>query len=153
MTSTSIGLAVVLVELDRRYDAQLLDAYPRLFGLGADGSRGMLSAIASSMLTVATLAFTLTINAVSQASRQFSPSIFRNFLRDRANQFVLGYFLSVFAFCLIVLRTIRGGDELRFVPAIATLVGLLLALGGIIAAGALLSGKGLLDARRTTGSL
>lgn len=53
-------------------------------------------------------------------------------MRDRANQFVLGYFVSVFAFCLIVLRTIRGGDELKFVPSLAVMVGLALALGGIL---------------------
>ncbi len=53
-------------------------------------------------------------------------------MRDRANQFVLGYFVSVFAFCLIVLRTIRGGDELKFVPSIAVMVGLALALGGVL---------------------
>lgn len=53
-------------------------------------------------------------------------------MSDRANQFVLGYFVSVFVFCLIVLRTIRGGDELKFVPSIAVLVGLLLAIGGVL---------------------
>ena len=84
------------------------------------------------MLTVAALAFSLTLSAITQASGQFTPRIFRNFMRDRANQFVLGYFVSVFAFCLIVLRTIRGGDELKFVPSIAVMVGLLLAVGGVL---------------------
>ncbi len=131
MTLFSIGLALGLIELDTRIESDWLAQYPRLFGLGADGSRGMLTAIASSMLTVATLAFSLTLNAVTQASGQFTPRIFRNFLRDRANQFVLGYFVSVFAYCLIILRTIRGGDELKFVPSFGVIVGLLLALGGI----------------------
>ena len=79
--------------------------------------------IAGSILTVAALAFSLTLNAVTQASGQFTPRIFRNFMRDRANQLVLGYFVSVFAFCLLVLRTIRGADELKFVPSFAVLTG------------------------------
>ncbi|MDI1242378.1 MAG: DUF2254 domain-containing protein, partial [bacterium] len=81
---------------------------------------------------VAALAFSLTLNAVTQASSQFTPRIFRNFMRDRANQFVLGYFVSVFTFCLVVLRTIRGGDELKFVPSIAVMTGLVLAIGGVL---------------------
>ncbi|CAA9393963.1 MAG: FIG00949969: hypothetical protein [uncultured Pyrinomonadaceae bacterium] len=132
MIAFSIALAVGLIEIDSRVQPEWFDNFPRLFGLGADGSRGMLTAIASSMLTVAALAFTLTLSAVTQASGQFTPRIFRNFMRDRANQFVLGYFVSVFAFCLIVLRTIRGGDELKFVPSLAVMVGLALALGGIL---------------------
>ncbi|HEX6124249.1 MAG TPA: DUF2254 domain-containing protein [Pyrinomonadaceae bacterium] len=132
MIFISIALALVLVEIDFRSGGVWLPDYPLVFGLGADGARGMLTAIAGSMLTVAALAFSLTLNAVSQASGQFTPRIFRNFMRDRANQFVLGYFVSVFAFCLLVLRTIRGADELRFVPSLAVMAGLLLALGGIV---------------------
>ncbi len=128
----SVALALGLIEIDSSVQPEWFDNFPRLFGLGADGSRGMLMAIASSMLTVAALAFSLTLNSVAQASAQFTPRIFRNFMRDRANQFVLGYFVSVFAFCLIVLRTIRGGDELKFVPSLAVMVGLALALGGIL---------------------
>ncbi len=128
----SIALALGLIEIDSRVQPEWFANFPRLFGLGADGSRGMLTAIASSMLTVAALAFSLTLNAVTQASGQFTPRIFRNFMRDRANQFVLGYFVSVFAFYLLVLRTIRGADEIRFVPPLAVMCGLILALGGIL---------------------
>ncbi len=132
MIIVSIALALGLIELDSQLEAEWLADYPRLFGLGIDGSRGMLTAIAGSMLTVAALAFSLTLSAVSQASAQFTPRIFRNFMRDRANQFVLGYFVSVFAFCLLVLRTIRGGDELKFVPSFAVLTGLAFAVGGVL---------------------
>lgn len=132
MIAGSIVLAIALVELDVRYGKDWLSPFPVAFGVGADGARGMLTAIASSMLTVATLAFSLTLMAVTQASAQYTPRIFRNFLRDRANQFVLGYFVSVFGYCLIVLRTIRGGDEANsFVPSGAVLAGLLLGIGGI----------------------
>ena len=127
-----IALALVSIEIDSVVKSEWFAAFPRLFGLGADGSRGMLTAIASSMLTVAALAFSLTLAAVTQASGQFTPRIFRNFMRDRANQFALGYFVSVFAFCLIVLRTIRGADEVKFVPSLAVLGGLILAIGGVL---------------------
>jgi uncharacterized membrane protein len=37
-------------------------------------------------------------------------------MRDRVTQIVLGVFVGIFAYCLVVLRTIRGGDEGAFVP-------------------------------------
>ncbi len=132
MIAASIALALLLVEVDFRIGNDWTSRYPLLFGVGVDGSRGMLTAIASSMLTVAAVVFSLTLNAVNQASGQFTPRIFRNFLRDRANQFVLGYFVSVFAYCLVVLRTIRSGDEVNFVPSIAVVTGLIMALGGVV---------------------
>ncbi|CAN5690495.1 DUF2254 domain-containing protein [soil metagenome] len=132
MIAASVVLALLLVELESTAAKGWTSRYPLLFGVGVDGSRGMLTAIASSMLTVAALVFTLTLNAVNEASGQFTPRIFRNFLRDRANQFVLGYFVSVFAYCLVVLRTIRSGDEVNFVPSVAVVMGLFLALGGTV---------------------
>ncbi|QJD79723.1 DUF2254 domain-containing protein [Spirosoma rhododendri] len=133
MIISSMALGLGLVELEVYYPLHGGNEYPLLFGVGADGSRGMLSAIASSMLTVAGLSFTLTLSAISQVSSQYSPRLLRNFMKDRINQFVMGYFTGSFAYCLIVLRTIRGGDEVTFVPSIAVLAGLLLALGGVLA--------------------
>ncbi|CAN5297445.1 DUF2254 domain-containing protein [soil metagenome] len=132
MIAGSIGLALLLIDIETMVKREWLLNYPRLFGLGADGSRGMLTAIASSMLTVAALAFSLTLTALTQASGQYSPRILRNFMRDRINQFILGYFVSVFAYCLVVLRTIRGAEELTFVPSLAVMGGLILAIGGIV---------------------
>ncbi len=131
MIVSAVVLALLLIDLDTRVGREPLLTYSLVFGLGADGSRGMLTAIASSMLTVATLAFSLTLNALAQVSNQFTPRIIRNFLRDRANQFVLGYFVSVFVYCLVVLRTIRGGDEGSFVPSVAIITGLVFAFGGV----------------------
>lgn len=132
MLACALTLALGLIAFDNRIERDPLLEYSMLFGLGSDGSRGMLTAIASSMLTVAALAFTLTLNAVAQASSQYSPRVIRNYLGDQGNQFVFGYFVSVFAYCLVVLRTIRGGDEDRFIPSISVFTGLLLALGGVI---------------------
>ena len=129
-----IVLAVALVELSAVVDRELLVKLPRVFGASADGSRALLGAVASSMITVAGLSFSLTMVAVTQASSQYTPRILRNFVRDRANQVVLGVFVAIFAYCLVVLRTIRGGREDgvdEFVPSIAVLAGVLAAIAGV----------------------
>ncbi len=133
MVLASFALAWGLVELDALTTAAGDRRFPLAFAAGADAARGMLTAIAGSMLTVAALAFSLTLTAISLVSTQYSPRVLRNFMRDPVNQFVLGYFVSVFSYCLVVLGTIRGPDEGRFVPSTAVLAGMLLAFGGVAA--------------------
>ncbi|QJW91533.1 DUF2254 domain-containing protein [Spirosoma taeanense] len=133
MVLGAFGLAYGLIEFDLRTSFNGAKRFPLLFGAGAEGSRSMLTAIASSMLTVAALAFSLTLSTITQVSSQYSPRVLRNFMGDRNNQVVIGYFVGVFAYCLLVLGTIRGTDEQKFVPSTAVLAGLLLALGGVAA--------------------
>lgn len=125
-------LAVSLVEVDVAFAKTLQQQrWEPLLNAGAEGARGMLTAIASSMITVAGVAFSITIVTLSLASTQYTPRILRNFMRDRANQVVLGFFVAVYTYCLIVLRTIRGGaeeDGSGFVPLLAVAVGMLMAL-------------------------
>lgn len=125
------GLAVTMVELSSRVDGEALARFPRIFGASADSSRAMLSAIAGAMITVAGLTFSLTMVAVTQASTQYTPRILRNFMRDRANQVVLGVYVGIFAYCLLVVRTIRSGDEGRFVPSLAVVLGIALAMASV----------------------
>lgn len=124
-------LAIAMIEIDSHVAREMLIKHPRLFGAGADGSRTMLSAVAGSMITVAGVIFSITIVALSQASSQYSPRVLRNFMRDRANQVVLGVFVGIFTYCLIVLRTISGGDEGKFIPSVSVLLGVVLALVGV----------------------
>jgi len=131
MVAGSIVLAIALIELSVHVDAATVARMPRLFGAGADGARGMLSTIAGSIITVAGVAFSLTIAALAQASSQYTPRVLRTFMGDRSSQVVLGTFVGIFAYCLVVLRTIRGGDEGAFVPPIAVLGGFMLALVGV----------------------
>lgn len=127
----AIVLAFSLVTIDASIDHNgLSDTLPRVFGAGAEGSREMLSAIATSMITIAGVAFSITIVALSLASSQYTSRILRNFMRHRANQTVLGTFVGIYVYCLIVLRTVRGGDS-PFVPSLAVLVAVLLAIVGI----------------------
>lgn len=130
----SIGGAAWLVDMEGWISNEAAQAWPRLLGASAEGSRGMLSAIATSMMTVAGVVFSITMVALSLASSQFSPRILRNFMRDRITQIVLGVFVGVFAYCLVVLRAIRGGDDGGFIPSLAVLG----AMGYVLVAIALL---------------
>lgn len=131
MVVMAVGLAIALIEIDARIDRGFFESWPRLFGAGAAGSRGMLATVAGSMITVAGVAFSITLVALSLASSQYTSRVLRNFMTDRTNQTVLGVFVGIFAYCLVVLRTIREGETTEFVPSLAVMGGVGLAFVGI----------------------
>ena len=51
-------------------------------------------------------------------------------MADRANQSVLGVFVGIYVYCLLVLRTVRGGED-SFVPGISIVLALFFALVGV----------------------
>lgn len=91
---------------------------------GPESARALLSSIASSMLTLTALVFSVTVVVLQLASGQFSPRVLRTFLQDRRDQATLGVFLATFLFALLVLRDVRGEDGTvdRFVPGISVAV-------------------------------
>jgi uncharacterized membrane protein len=127
----SIAFAVSLIETDSAGSDRWLAQWPRLFGAGAEGARGMMSTIAGSMMTVVGVTFSMILVVLALASSQYTSRILRNFMRSRITQVVLGIFAGIFTYCLIVLRTIRSGDEGAFVPNLAVFFGFVLALGGV----------------------
>ncbi len=127
----SVAFAVAMIEADSAVSDQWLTRWPRLFGAGAEGARGMMSTIAGSMITVVGVTFSMILVVLSLASSQYTSRILRNFMRNRITQAVLGIFAGIFTYCLIVLRTIRSGDEGAFVPNLAVFFGFVLALGGV----------------------
>ncbi|MGK2961578.1 MAG: DUF2254 domain-containing protein [Gemmatimonadaceae bacterium] len=132
IVAAAVGLAFALIEADTVVNGERLsELSPMLFGAGAEGSRGLLGAIASSMITVAGVTFSITVVALALASSQYSPRILRNFMQDRANQAVLGVFVGIFAYSIVVLRVVRGGDEGAFVPALAVFGAMVLAIVAI----------------------
>ncbi len=121
-----IALSFLVTWLDRA-----LGGADGLAGFTGDAStaRSILSTIATALITVAGLTFSLTVVSLQLVSQQFSPRTLRNFLGDRINQIVAGSFVGIFAYCLLVLRTIRGRDSpTRFVPSLSVTVATALAI-------------------------
>ncbi|TDN38739.1 DUF2254 domain-containing protein [Hymenobacter sp. UV11] len=64
--ATVLAFGLVLAEPLLKHVS--LQGNPLLFGAGADGARGMLTAIAGLMITVAGLIFSLTLSTLAQVS-------------------------------------------------------------------------------------
>lgn len=131
MVVLAIGLSFVTIAIDQAYETDVISKLGWAYSLGPSGSRAILSAIAGSMVSVATTAFSITIVALQLASSQFGPRLLRNFMQDTGNQIVLGTFISTFVYSLMVLRTVNGVEENEFVPHISVTCGIGLAIASI----------------------
>lgn len=120
-----LGVLVVDIQLLGRLPGWIPETW--IYGRGDTGARTLLGAIASSAIGVAGTLFSITIAALTLASSQMGPRLLRNFMRDRGNQMTLGVFLGAFAYALVVLRSVRGGEDTAFVPALGVTIGLVLA--------------------------
>lgn len=88
---------------------------PAALGSWIDGSPGavreLLAGLATSMLTIATVTFSILMVAMSFASGQLGPRVLRNFIRDRFHQVMLGWFLAVHVFAMAARTSIRARED------------------------------------------
>ncbi len=122
----AVLLSFVMIFLDETVDPQGLTW---IYINQPDGARALLATVAGSMITVAGVTFSITIVALSLASSQYGPRLLRNFMRDISNQVVLGTFVATFMYCLLILRTVHGGEGSTFVPHLS--VGLAVVLAAV----------------------
>ncbi len=127
MTVVAAAFSFVTIAVDQQVQVAWVRSVGFFWSGDADGARGLLSTVAGSMITVAGVVFSITLVALSLASSQFGPRLLRSFMRDRANQFVLGTFVSTFLYCLLILRAVRSGDP-GFVPYISVTTSLILTI-------------------------
>jgi uncharacterized membrane protein len=131
----AVVAGVGLPELDPALKEHLPPSVVRyLFGGGADAARETLGAIATSLITVTSLTFSLTLVTLQLASSQYTPRLLRTFAADRFIQRTLALFLATFVYALTVLRTVRNSGDAgaEFVPQIAVTVAYLLAMASVL---------------------
>lgn len=126
--AAAIGLSYASQALDELLPHEEHAWY--LFRGGPEGARSVLSAVVSSMLTLAGLVFSITILVLQLASNQFSPRALRTFLKDHPSQLSLGIFVGTFIYALLGLRVVRGTSEgiERHVPSLSVWLAVVLSL-------------------------
>jgi uncharacterized membrane protein len=133
MALGALILGIAVVALDHYLSVKWIEHVPWLYANEPIGARSLLSTIAGSMITVAGVTFSITIAALATTASTFGPRLISNFMQDRGNQITLGTFIATFLFCVLVLRTVRTGDDAltSFVPHAAIIVALLFALASL----------------------
>lgn len=98
---------------------------PAAYRTDAAGAQAILTTVAGSAISVASLVFSITVVVLSLAANQMGPRLLETFMRHNRTQIVLGAFIGTFIYCLLILATING-KSVNAVPHSAVMLGLVL---------------------------
>ncbi|MEG9249766.1 DUF2254 family protein [Arthrobacter sp. Soc17.1.1.1] len=87
----------------------------------ASSVAGFVGVVAASLMTVTSITFSMLLISVQQTSNFLGAVVFDQYLRRRANQFYVGYFIGATAFSFIVFAC-AGSDSPPVIGAFAALV-------------------------------
>ena len=94
------------IAVDRANDYDLI---PRSLTGDPDAVLGILTTVATSMVSLTALVLTIVLVAVQLAMGQFSPRIVQRLLRDRPSQLAIGLFVATFVQTLLTIREVQIG--------------------------------------------
>ncbi len=130
----ALPLAVVIVAAGLAYAALTvrLDVGHVWFLFSGSGKQApqFLSSLMTAMITMATLAISITMVVLTLAAQQLGPRLIRNFMASRRTQASLGLFIGTVVYLVLVLRDAYGARH--SVPNLAVTGGTLLVLVCVI---------------------
>jgi uncharacterized membrane protein len=131
MAAVSIALAYGMDAADRAFRGG--PTWWALAAGGPEGARALLSTSATSLVTFAGVAFSITIVALALAASQLGSKVLRTFMRDSGNQSALGVFIASTLYILLVLRATPGRSigENADVPVLSVALALVLTVASI----------------------
>lgn len=125
-----IALGVVLTSISVSTDAML----SRFLWPGdSESAASMISLISSTLLTVLTTTISMTLIVLQVASGSFSHQLLRDFISSRAVRGILGVYVGLFAYSVMVARSLDTNDDVP--PQLAmtvAMVGIFLAVATFI---------------------
>ncbi|MCA1053815.1 DUF2254 domain-containing protein [Rossellomorea aquimaris] len=122
----SLGLAILTITLDTYWIHKIEPFLPQAMLTSIDLAQTVLSAIASSLLTMTTFTFSTIMVVLTTYSSQFSPRTLQNFVKDKTTLRGLGIFLGGFIYSIISLLFMRQTLEEHLVSS--AFVGVLYAI-------------------------
>ncbi len=135
-----VVLAAVMLQVDAGYGSEdRVRAWWINSGDGED-ARNLLSTLLSAIITMASMAFSVTVVALTLAANSYGSRLIRIFRADLRTQAVLGTFAMTIVYCLIVLRSVHGKAPMAEVPHASVTVGSMLALICVLALLAFIQG-------------
>lgn len=134
-----IGLAHLMLHLDGGWNPS-----PQLRGWinsgNGEDARNLLSTLLTALITMASMAFSVTVVALSLAANTYGPRMIRTFRANLRTQIVLGTFVLTIVYLLLVLRRVQSAMDPAEVPNASVTMGSFLALVSVLALLAFIQG-------------
>jgi len=120
----AIGSAALSLWLDSTGVTGFLADVGPPFSFQVEGARSLLATVAGSIVTVASLVFSLTLVALTLAAGNIGSRLLQRYMRKTTMQMTLGIFVATFLYAMVVLSAVAKGA----VPPLSLGVSLLLAV-------------------------
>ncbi len=94
----------------------------RRFFVSSEVSATVLQTLAATVITVASITFSLLLVAIQQSASSLTTEVFDQFLRRRTNRFYFGFFIGVGVYALLQMTTVHQGFNPVFGATLAVLL-------------------------------
>jgi uncharacterized membrane protein len=111
--------AIALIPATIRLEQMLVLGSPSpwfIFTGDRADARNVLSTVLGSMMTMASLVFSITMVVLTLAASQFGPRLIRSFMANPQTQFVLGTFVMTIVYCLLSLPALELKPDQDHLP-------------------------------------
>lgn len=107
MVLLAVGLVVVGLAIDDELkNLSRNDLHWIIYMSRAEDARQLLSTLFTSMITMASLVFSITMVVLTLAAKHFGSRLARNFMDNFRTQVVLGTFVMTIVYCLLILSSV-----------------------------------------------
>ena len=128
MAAAGIGLLIAAFAIDSRLTPLRGRAPWYLYVGDPTDARAVLSTLLTSMITMASLVFSITMVVLTLAASQFGPRLIRSFMANLQTQVVLGAFVMTIVYCLLALPALEIKETTQRLPYVSVSVALVLTL-------------------------
>lgn len=132
MVIGAVGLAILTIAVEQRMTQAGPDIPWFVFIGDPSDAQNVLSTILSSMITMASLVFSITMVVLTLAASQFGPRLIRNFMANPQTQVVLGTYVMTIVYCLLALPALEFRQTPERLPYASVSVALVLTLISIV---------------------
>ncbi len=125
------GLLFALLMLyaeERGVSKYLIENTPWLVINDAETARTLLSTFIGGIISLMVFSFSMVMLLLNQASSNYSPRILPGLISNKKHQYVLGFYIAVIIYCIIILLSIEPTDNKYQLPGFAVLLGIILGI-------------------------
>jgi uncharacterized membrane protein len=123
------AVAFALIRLDDTYVSKnLIEFFPYLFMRSATHAADVITTLLQGIISLTVFSFSVVMLILSQAAQNFIPKILYKFTEDKFMQVVLGFYIGTIIYYIILLVNFSKEDDELYVPYLAFLVGIILAI-------------------------
>ena len=123
-----LALSFLTVWVDRTGMASGLVKMLPGTGIDEEGARGVLSTIASGMLSVTGIVISLTFIALTLMSSQLGPRLLLFFMRDRTTKITIGVFIATILYSLVSMASVGAKGDATFAPHLSFVTAIVMAI-------------------------